>query len=270
MPEIVTELPIDHFSEHQVTHPIVIPANHHYSPHTHEHHELFLIQMGRYRIRFSDTERILEVGDVVLYPAGVMHEEWVEGDSPLLNWTCAFSKDDLGLTEPLICHDAHGKVQEIIAKLAWEYRMIVYSPEADNPENRQILLEMLLDEVKQLAAPEHRQMVEKVKAYVVAHLEGSLSLEDLASVAGLSVAYFARQYRATTGRTPMDDVRRLRLDAARQLLCKTSLPLYAIAEQVGIPDVYYLSRLLKEHFGMNARKLRSTGHEYDKTEGSSE
>jgi len=124
--------------------------------------------------------------------------------------------------------------------------------------------------VQHLVAPEHRQMTDKVKSYIANHLKEPLNLEDLAAISGLSTSYFARQYKATTGRTPMEDLRLLRLEEARRLLVKTPLPLYEIATQVGIPDVYYLSRLLKEQFGISARKLRSTGHEYDKTEGSSE
>ncbi|HOR78660.1 MAG TPA: helix-turn-helix transcriptional regulator [Anaerolineaceae bacterium] len=124
--------------------------------------------------------------------------------------------------------------------------------------------------MQHLVAPEHRQMTDKVKSYIANHLKEPLNLEDLAAISGLSTSYFARQYKATTGRTPMEDLRLLRLEEARRLLVKTPLPLYEIATQVGIPDVYYLSRLLKEQFGISARKLRSTGHEYDKTEGSSE
>lgn len=251
----------DSVPEHVATHPIVIPAKHHYARHAHDYHELFLIQMGQYRIQTADLDRIVEVGDVILYPAGVYHEEWVEGDEPLLNWACTFKWGHWGLTAPLICHDAHGKIQETIAKLAWEFRMIMYAPEADSPASRLTLLQTLLTEVRNLAAPEHQRMVEKVKAYVAAHLQDPFSLEDLTALSGLSTSYFVRQYRATTGRTPMDDARQLRLEEARRLLVKTSLPLYAIANQVGVPDVYYLSRLLKDHFGISARKLRETGQE---------
>ncbi len=249
----------DSVPEHVATHPIVIPAKHHYPRHAHEYHELFLIQMGQYHIQTADFDRIVEVGDVILYPAGVFHEEWVEGEEPLLNWACTFKWDNLGLTAPLICHDAHGKIQEVIAKLAWEFRMIMYAPNADSPTNRLELLQTLLAEVRNLAAPEHQRMVDKVKAYVAAHLQDPFSLDDLAALSGLSISYFVRQYRATTGRTPMEDARLLRLEEARRLLVKTSLPLYEIANRIGVPDVYYLSRLLKEHFGISARKLREIG-----------
>ncbi len=249
---------IDNAPEHLATHANFIPAHYHFERHAHDYHELFLVQSGKYRIKTSNVERIVEPGDVVLYPAGVLHEEWVEDDAPLLDWACEFRWNDLEWTDLVVCHDANGRVQEIIARLAWEY---IFLPEEQSPQGRLPLLQMILSEVKHLVAPEHQQVVDKVKAHIAAHLDQPLNLEDLAAISGLSTSYFARQYRATIGRTPMEDLRLMRLEEARRLLVKTSLPLYEIAIQIGIPDVYYLSRLLKEHFGISARKLRELGQE---------
>jgi transcriptional regulator GlxA family with amidase domain len=59
-----------------------------------------------------------------------------------------------------------------------------------------------------------------------------------------------------TGLTPMEDLRQLRLEAARDLLLTTDLPLKAIAPRTGLGDEYHLSRLFRRAFGIAPGALR--------------
>jgi transcriptional regulator GlxA family with amidase domain len=56
--------------------------------------------------------------------------------------------------------------------------------------------------------------IQRVQEFVLSHLAASLSVEDLAAEAGMSVRNFARVFRAETGVTPADFVDQARLDAA--------------------------------------------------------
>jgi len=73
---------------------------------------------------------------------------------------------------------------------------------------------------------------------------------------GLTKNHFIRQYRILAGRTPMEDVRFLRVEKASELIVATPLPLHEIAPLVGIPNVYHLSKLLKSLLGVGVRELR--------------
>ncbi len=250
--------PSDKTPEHLLTHPLFIPARHHYLLHAHDYHELVVVQQGRLRARIKDREVIAQVGDILLYPAGIMHEEWAEDEASVLTWVSSFKWDDLGLGDMLFCHDTQGRVQELVAKLAWEYRLIKYDPEAESPQARLSLLNAILAELNLLAAPEHQRMVDTVRAYITSHIQDSFSLDDLVSVSGLSKSHFMRQYKLVAGRTPMEDARLIRLREARRLIITTKLPLYEIAPLVGIQDVYRLSHLLKTTFGVSLRQLRQS------------
>jgi AraC family transcriptional regulator len=57
-----------------------------------------------------------------------------------------------------------------------------------------------------------------VVEYLEQHLDGSLTLEQLAAVARLSVYHFARQFRAATGMPPHQYVIARRVEQAKQLL----------------------------------------------------
>jgi transcriptional regulator GlxA family with amidase domain len=55
----------------------------------------------------------------------------------------------------------------------------------------------------------------------------------------------------------MDHARLIRLEAARELLLKTNLPLKAIAPKVGFASEFHLSRLLRTRLGIGARQIRA-------------
>jgi transcriptional regulator GlxA family with amidase domain len=100
-------------------------------------------------------------------------------------------------------------------------------------------------------------MVRTVLAFIREHLSEHFTLDDLAAQAKMSKFYFARAYRSLTGLSPMDHARLIRLEAARELLLSTNLPLKSIAPQVGFASEFHLSRLLRTRLGVGARQIRS-------------
>jgi transcriptional regulator GlxA family with amidase domain len=65
------------------------------------------------------------------------------------------------------------------------------------------------------------------------NLRGHLAVPALAEQAGMSERSFLRHYRLVTGMTPARAVERVRVEAARQALGETSLPLKRIARDCG-------------------------------------
>ncbi len=244
--------------ENIVTHILYIPANHHYKSHKHDYHELVVIQQGRFRVSLPDGVHIAIPGDILFYPAGVLHEEWAENKNPVVTWICAFRWDGFGPEDTLVCQDMYGRVEKLIAKLSWEfYRVISHSPLAKSPEYRLKLLQKIIDELKRFTIHGERRILERIRTFIIEHMSEPFTLDDLVTVSGLSKSYFVRHYRRMTGRTPMEHVRQLRLEEAKRLLQSTKMPLYEIGPQVGIPDAHHLSRLLKIHLNVSARDLRS-------------
>ncbi|MDR3529406.1 MAG: GlxA family transcriptional regulator [Rhodopila sp.] len=65
------------------------------------------------------------------------------------------------------------------------------------------------------------------------NLRGNLTVPALAEQAGMSERSFLRHYRQVTGATPARAVERVRVEAARQALGETSLPVKRIARDCG-------------------------------------
>ena len=60
-----------------------------------------------------------------------------------------------------------------------------------------------------------------------------LSVPDLLELVPISRVSLERRFRRVLGRTPLQEIRRVRISQARQLLAATDLPLKAISELCG-------------------------------------
>ena len=69
--------------------------------------------------------------------------------------------------------------------------------------------------------------------YIHANLSESLDLGSISRAAGLSAFHFARLFKEATGEPPFQFVTRTRMQRAKQLLRKTRLPIFEIAQRVG-------------------------------------
>jgi AraC family transcriptional regulator len=90
-------------------------------------------------------------------------------------------------------------------------------------------------------------------------LGAAVTVEELAAIAQLSPAHFAREFKRCTKETPHGFVTRRRLERARQQLLKGK-SIVEVANDLGFCDQAHLSRLFKRHFGLTPGAfVRSTG-----------
>ena len=79
---------------------------------------------------------------------------------------------------------------------------------------------------------------------------GSCTAETLARAANLSVSHFRTLFKQTTGYTVVQYRNYMRVSRARDLLLmNNNYSVSEVAELVGIPDVFYFSRLFKQFMG---------------------
>ncbi|WP_106477279.1 helix-turn-helix domain-containing protein [Phytohalomonas tamaricis] len=109
---------------------------------------------------------------------------------------------------------------------------------------------------ERLTSSSSRLDIAMLDAYIEAHLDAPLCVDDLARKACLSSAHFSEVFRQQTGLSPYQYVLRKRLDAAQQLLESTSLPLITIAERTGFANQSALSHAFRRHLGHPPSALR--------------
>ncbi|PSN14729.1 AraC family transcriptional regulator [filamentous cyanobacterium CCT1] len=97
---------------------------------------------------------------------------------------------------------------------------------------------------------------EQVKAYVEAHLHQELTLVELAAIAHLSPAYFARLFKQSEGVTPHQYILQRRVERAQFWLRHSPLSLAEIAARVGFCDQSHLTRWFKRLTGATPTQFR--------------
>jgi AraC family transcriptional regulator of arabinose operon len=94
--------------------------------------------------------------------------------------------------------------------------------------------------------------------YMRQHLERAVTVAQLAQQAGLSGSHYSALFRIQTGRPPIVFFNSLKVQKACQQLVYTSLSVKDIAQQLGIEDAYYFSRLFTRVMGSSPRQFRKT------------
>jgi AraC family transcriptional regulator len=106
--------------------------------------------------------------------------------------------------------------------------------------------------------PTERRIL-RVLDHIHDHPAGDLSLDALADVAALSRFHWHRQFRAMTGETVAQAVRRIRLHRASVALVQSDQPVPAIARAVGYDSLDSFARAFRDAYGMTAAAFRGRG-----------
>ena len=100
-----------------------------------------------------------------------------------------------------------------------------------------------LPQTKVAALPKWR--LKRVEEYVQSNLDNSISLSDLAKVAGLSRMHFAAQFRAATGYRPHEFLLHQRIRHAKQVMSNSGMPLAEVALATGFRTQAHFSTVFK-------------------------
>lgn len=98
--------------------------------------------------------------------------------------------------------------------------------------------------------------LKRVEAYIEAHLDGTVTLADMASAAGLSRMHFASQFRIATGMPPHEYLLRRRIERAQRILLETGESVVEIALAVGFQTQAHFTTVFRRFVGDTPYKWR--------------
>lgn len=90
------------------------------------------------------------------------------------------------------------------------------------------------------------------------NLSRVLRLSDLAESVNVSIPHYSFLFRKKTGFAPIEYFNQLKIQKACQHLLFTDLRIKSIAEQLGIDDPYYFSRMFTKLMGISPKEYRVT------------
>lgn len=95
--------------------------------------------------------------------------------------------------------------------------------------------------------------------YLESNYSENFPIEELAKICSLSSAHFRRLFLECKGMSPVEYRNHLRMSHAIDLLKTGKFTVNQVAEQVGIRDVKYFSKVFQQHTGIRPGMLKNKG-----------
>lgn len=93
-------------------------------------------------------------------------------------------------------------------------------------------------------------------AYLRVHAFEPITMADILKAVPMARSSLERRFQQEFNRSPLDEIRRLRINKARQLLAETDLPIQLIAEACGYATYNYLTLIFKKVTGITPTQYR--------------
>lgn len=142
-------------------------------------------------------------------------------------------------------------------------RVIAACPAPKGPNNwlsRARLAELLMvidnETAPRVVNDEVQRQVEMAVEHIRTRFIESITVSQLAEMAGLSTSHFAAVFRQRIGVSPIELLLRMRLNAARDLLATTRLPIKQVARLCGFHSPQYFATLFARRTGQSPLAYR--------------
>jgi LacI family transcriptional regulator len=95
--------------------------------------------------------------------------------------------------------------------------------------------------------------------YIRRHAFEGITVEDVLREVPLTRRALEHRFRRRLGRTPKEEIQRLRFDQAKSLLDSTDLPVARISDRLGFHQPSYMSAVFRKETGLSPAKYRKRG-----------
>ena len=86
-----------------------------------------------------------------------------------------------------------------------------------------------------------------VITYIDEHFKEKIYIEELSAMINVSPDYFTKMFKESIGKTPIDYINGMRVNAAMDLLCTTEMPMTDIADSIGFCNPNYFHKIFKQY-----------------------
>lgn len=247
--------------------------------HSHaEHVEISIIYSGTSEYLIGDKRQLIRPGDIIIYNAGVVHDELSSANAQIGNYFFAVGNlqiphlcanalipaninpvfhipqgfdDVICLCEIMLSHFEHPS--------AWSQYMIHYETQA--------LLEIIWRVIHTEQRPQEPHpnyyLGYKIQNYIDTHYLEPLTMKQISTALGMSESYISHVFKDMLGYPPMQYALRKKIGEAQTLLISTDYSISQIAQMVGFDAQSHFNKLFSKYVGISPGQFRKN---YRKTQ----
>lgn len=238
-----------------------------------QHHELFFVSGGKGSIILGNKKYAFKEGMLFYILPGVLHTLDIDTEEPAAFMSVHFSFVNVAFNEEAWAFTEEPKalaipaaqqlkdyymVEELFRKLVdcWHAKLPGYVFAA-RTQFQQLLIAIYQNMKKQDRNYATSLKVEKIIQYMQDHVEGKVTLDELAALVQLSPAYLSRTFKETTGNSVIEFFNRLKIDKAKELILEGNMKIKEVAGALGFSDEFYFSRIFKAAEGISPSEFHS-------------
>lgn len=240
--------------------------------HSHaEHVEISIIYSGTSEYLIGDQRQLIRPGDVIIYNAGVVHDELSNANAQIGNYFFAIGNlqmphlranalipDNVNpvfhiqqdfeeiklLSETMLSHFEHPSV--------WSQYMIHYETQA----LLEIIWRVIHTEQRPHEPPPNYYLGYKIQNYIDTHYLEPLTMKQISAALGMSESYISHVFKDMLGYPPMQYALRKKIGEAQTLLISTGYPISQIAQMVGFDAQSHFNKLFSKYVGISPGQFR--------------
>ena len=239
--------------------------------HAHTNHlEIQYISGGKAHIRISGHSYNVQKGDVVIYNAGILHDERANPDCGMSFYNCGIKNFQLSYLPNghLLAHDVKpilhaGNMANNIQSI---FQILFEQISKKKKDSSSVcyyllnaLLTILINQLPQEKLTQRNKFdvsFQECKSFIDEHFTENISVEELSKIANMSISGFSHHFKKNFGLSPIQYLIHLKIGFAQKLLITTDKSITEISMILGYDNISYFNNQFKKFVGTSPQNYR--------------
>ena len=214
--------------------------------------ELTFLISGEMTYYVNDIAHTITSGDIIYVPSGSIRQREI-GETLNDYLSINFHADTVLDLDTVLKGCINNEV-----KLLLNYFETAYSsPSTDMQAKLKLALETLILQITDNLYDSYTSPLSaEIISFISSHYTEKITLNDISQATFYSAAYCENEFKKTTGKSIINYLIDVRINAAKKLLAESSMSCARIAAAVGFDDANYFSRISKKRTGYSPIRYR--------------
>lgn len=214
--------------------------------------ELTFLISGEMTYYVNDVKHILNSGDIIYLPPGSIRQREI-GDVLNDYLSINFHSDSPLDFDTIVKNCINNEVKLLLNY----FESAFFSPSTDSQAKLRLVLETLIMQIADNLYDSYTSPLSaEIISFISSHYTEKITLNDISQATFYSAAYCENEFKKTTGKSIINYLIDVRVNAAKKLLAESSMSCSRIAAAVGFEDANYFSRIFKKRTGYSPLKYR--------------